>query len=96
VSVDNLKEVINHVLVEVRMERLNLNVREETRKSLKRLAKGAKVTEAEYARQLLEKSVREAERDELARQWKAAMTPELRKQLREVGEFMEKLRGPTR
>jgi hypothetical protein len=75
------------------MERLNLNVPAETRAKLRRLAARAERREAEFARELLVQAVDEAERRAIRERFRTAMSPALRKRLREISHSMEKLRG---
>jgi hypothetical protein len=78
------------------MERLNLNVPGDARKTLRRLAASAKKKEAEYARELLLGAIEQAERDEFFHAMETAMTPRVRKRLRAVAGALEKLRGNPR
>jgi hypothetical protein len=75
------------------MERLNLNVPPEARVTLRRLAKLAKLREAEMARELLLRAIDRAEREEFFRDMRENMTPEARTRLRAINAAMEKLRG---
>lgn len=78
------------------MERLNLNVPEHTRSSLRRLAAVANRKEAELARELLVSAVEQAEREEFFRAMEAGMTPAARKRLRAVAAAVEKVRSGSR
>ncbi len=76
------------------MQRLNLNVPEATRLSLKRLASAAGVKEAELARELLVRAVQSEERAELLRAAAvAARAPALKARLRKISRALEKLDG---
>ena len=61
------------------MERLNLNIPEDAKKVLKRLARSAKR--------------REAEKEEFVRRLEATMTPALRRRHLEIAAALERLRG---
>ena len=75
------------------MERLNLNIPEDTRKVHKRLARLTNRREAELARELLVRAIADAERAELVRRVAAAQTPELRRREVELAQALERLRG---
>jgi hypothetical protein len=75
------------------MERLNLNIPTEARKTLKRFAREANLREAEFARKLLLKQLKLRERAEFYKKVAAAQTPEHRKRMLEIARAMEKLRG---
>jgi hypothetical protein len=74
------------------MERLNLNVPSETRAVLRRLAQGAKLKEAEYARELLMRAVEQAEREKFFDEMEQRMTPAARKRMLAVAGAVEKVR----
>jgi ssRNA-specific RNase YbeY (16S rRNA maturation enzyme) len=78
------------------MERLNLNVPDETRRKLKRLAARADLREAELARELLVRAVDDEEKREIRERFRSSMNPELRKRLLEINRAMEGLRGGAR
>lgn len=75
------------------MERLNLNVTRETRDSLRRLARRRSRKEAELARELLARALKEAEREEFFREMEQNMTGEARRRLNALAVSLEKLRG---
>ncbi len=59
------------------MERINLNIPEDARKRLRRIAKRSDKTESELARELLVGALDQAERDEFYRRTIEAQTPEV-------------------
>ena len=93
VLVDILPDSLDNNLVEDAMERLNLNIPEETRKALKRLARLANRREAGLARELLVRAIAEAERAALLQRVATAQTPELRRRQLELARALERLRG---
>ncbi|MBI3071641.1 MAG: hypothetical protein HYY84_05875 [Deltaproteobacteria bacterium] len=74
------------------MERLNLNIPTEARKTLRRLAKNAKRREGEYARVLLLSAIDQAEREEFYRQVAENMTPAVWKRDLAIARAMERER----
>ena len=74
------------------MERLNLNLPADARKELHRLARQAKLRDAEYARDLLLRALDDAARDELAHRCAETQTPELVARELEIAEAFERLR----
>jgi hypothetical protein len=91
--VDILDYILNNNPMKDAMERLNLNIPEDTRKALKRLARQANRREGELARELLVRAIAAAERDAFLRRVAAAQTPELREREVELARALEKLRG---
>ena len=75
------------------MERLNLNSPEDAKKALQRLARSANRREAELARELLLRAIRQAEKEEFIRRLEASMTPQARQRHLEIAEALERLRG---
>ncbi len=75
------------------MERLNLNIPEDAREVLRKLARSSNKREAELARELLLRAIRQAEKEEFVRQLEASMTPAARRRHLEIAEALEKLRG---
>lgn len=66
------------------MERLNLNLPEDARKELHRLARRARLRDGEYARELLLKALDDAARDDLARQVAESQSPALARREAEI------------
>jgi uncharacterized protein YpiB (UPF0302 family) len=85
--------MLEYVLEEDVVERLNLNIPEDTRKVLRRLARQAHRREAELARELLVRAVAAAERDALLQRVAAAQTPELQRRQLELARALGRLRG---
>ena len=79
------------------MERLNLNLPEDARKELHRLARRARQRDGEYARELLLKALDESARDDLARQVAETQSPALARREAEIAEDLYRHRhGPAR
>jgi hypothetical protein len=93
VRVDILKEVLHSNTKKDIMERLNLNIPEDARKTLQRLARSSKRREAELARELLLRAIRQAEKEEFIKRLEATMTPAARQRHLELAEALERLRG---
>jgi hypothetical protein len=66
------------------MERLNLNVPDETGRKLRRLAARAGWREAELARELLVRAVDQEEKREIRERFRSSINPKLRKRLLEI------------
>jgi hypothetical protein len=75
------------------MERVNLNVPREVRRQLRDAARRRGLTESETARELLARSLAQEEREEVYRQFAAAMTPEYRRYLIKVARKWQRVRG---
>lgn len=75
------------------MERLNLNIPEDARKRLKKIAARRQRTESEIARELLLVAIEQAERDEFYRQVATGQTPQLQKRYLLVLDAFESLDG---
>ena len=73
------------------MERLNLNIPEDAREHLRRLAKRANRKEGELARELLVAALEEEARKEFIREVAAAQTPAVRKRQLKIANAMERL-----
>jgi hypothetical protein len=91
--IDILSEVWNNNLLEDMVERLNLNIPEDARKVLQKLARSSNKREAELARELLLRAIRQAEKEEFVRKLEASMTPAARQRHLEIAEALERLRG---
>jgi hypothetical protein len=87
------ERILERILIEVTLERINLNVPKETRRRLRAAARRLGVTESEAARDLLSSALDRAEKDEFYREVRATMTPEMRKRMLEVARALEKLGG---
>ena len=85
--------ILERILEEVTLERINLNVPKETRRRLKAAARRLGVTESEAARDLLSSALDRAEKEDFYREVRATMTPEMRKRMLEVARALEKLGG---
>ena len=75
------------------MERVNLNLEAADRARLRRLARRARVREAELVRALLLRAIEQAEREDVADRVNRAQTAERRARDRQIARGLEKLRG---
>ena len=87
------ERILERILIEVALERINLNVPKETRRRLRAAARRLGVTESEAARDLLSSALDRSEKEEFYREVRATMTPEMRKRMLEVARALEKLGG---
>jgi hypothetical protein len=78
------------------MERVNLNLPEEGRARLKRMARLSRRREAEYARDLLLRALEAAEREHLAAAIRESRTPGRVARERQILSGLEALRGKPR
>ena len=75
------------------MERLNLNIPKEARVMLRQLARNSDQREAEYARLLLLRAIKDARREDFFRRFRAAQTPAKIKRDLEIARAFWKIRG---
>ncbi len=73
------------------MERINLNIPEDARRELKRVAKARGKTESEVARQLLLEGLERVRREAVYDEVERAQTPVLRERLVQMARAFERL-----